>query len=342
LLQLTGLIISSIVWNDVLEDVFADGVSGVDCVLETERQVYTYTVVDGIASVKGEGDLHDYSYTSYQRSSTLTGEGLFSDSSASYKLNLYPNEELFDLYSTNNPATATIGAVCIIIFTSLMFFLFDFFVRQEFREKRSVLEAKRKFVRFVSHEVRTPLNTVCMGLRLMREELGSAWVDARLQKVNSSVSSSKDELCPSTDADTSCAAIEEQKESILDLTHEILSNAESAVDVLNDLLNYDKIEMGTLSLELSIIPIWRAIEQMMSEFKLPAEAKKVNFKMDYSALIDPNTTDLEAPSAGTLPLEVQERRVVGDVVRVTQVLRNLVSNALKFTPEGGESIALLL
>jgi hypothetical protein len=49
---LVGLIASSIVWGEVLENVFAEGVSGVDCVLETENQVYTYTVTDGVASVK--------------------------------------------------------------------------------------------------------------------------------------------------------------------------------------------------------------------------------------------------------------------------------------------------
>jgi hypothetical protein len=49
---LVGAIASSIVWGDVLENVFADEVSGIDCVLETETRVYTYSVVDGVAALR--------------------------------------------------------------------------------------------------------------------------------------------------------------------------------------------------------------------------------------------------------------------------------------------------
>jgi hypothetical protein len=49
---LVGVIASSIVWSEVLENVFADEVSGIDCVLETETQVYTYSVVNGVATIR--------------------------------------------------------------------------------------------------------------------------------------------------------------------------------------------------------------------------------------------------------------------------------------------------
>jgi signal transduction histidine kinase len=268
-----------------------------------------------------EGDLHDRRFDRYRRTTSLTGTGIFSSSSASYTLTLYPNEDLFQVYSTNNPRVATMGAVCIIIFTSILFILYDFFVRQEFNEKRSVLEAKRKFVKFVSHEVRTPLNAVCMGLRLMEEELRArTWPDSS----HSTEEETASKIVP-TDS--------ENKGEILVLAEEILSNANSAVDVLNDLLNYDKVEMGTLSLELTIIPIWDLIERTMKEFNSPAKAKKIDFKLDYSALFE---MDEESASAIHLPQDVTASKVLGDTIRITQVLRNLVSNAVKFTPEGGK------
>jgi hypothetical protein len=39
-------------WHSVLERVFADEVSGIDCVLETETQIYTYHITDGVATYK--------------------------------------------------------------------------------------------------------------------------------------------------------------------------------------------------------------------------------------------------------------------------------------------------
>ena len=47
-----------------------------------------------------------------------------------------------------------VGAVCIMLFTSALFLLYDFFVRQEFLSKQLIMQAKRNYVRYVSHEVR--------------------------------------------------------------------------------------------------------------------------------------------------------------------------------------------
>lgn len=49
---LVGFITSTIKWHDTLLDVFSDQVSGVDCVLQTETQVYTYQVTAGNISLK--------------------------------------------------------------------------------------------------------------------------------------------------------------------------------------------------------------------------------------------------------------------------------------------------
>jgi signal transduction histidine kinase len=108
------------------------------------------------------------------------------------------------------------------------------------------------------------------------------------------------------------------------------------------LLNYDKIEIGKLSLELSIVPIWDLIERTANEFMVPAKAKKINFVINFSPLVE-DESDLEKSTslhAMQLPRNVRERRVIGDTVRITQALRNLLSNGLKFTPEGGKKRAV--
>ena len=45
--QLTGYIISSIIWEEVLENVFAQDVSGIECILETETQNHSYGIENG-------------------------------------------------------------------------------------------------------------------------------------------------------------------------------------------------------------------------------------------------------------------------------------------------------
>jgi signal transduction histidine kinase len=108
------------------------------------------------------------------------------------------------------------------------------------------------------------------------------------------------------------------------VTDDALSSTEAAVDVLNDLLNYDKIESGTLRLELSSVPIWQVLKKTTAGFAMQAKEKNVTFTLS-GKLWDGQLS----PSDLT---EYQALRVVGDSMRISQVLRNIMSNAIKFTP----------
>lgn len=301
--KLVGVIVSAIVWGEIMMSTYADAVSGVDLVLEAGDQVYTYTVYNGNATFQGEGDLHETKFDSFATSLDITSKDLFDLASEHYTVTLYPTQELYDVYSTRNPMIATIGSVFIIVFTSLLFLVYDIFVRREFNAKKELLDAKRKFVRFVSHEVRTPLNSVTMGLTLMKEDIA-----ARLNKGKK---------------------VDNQKElqGWLNLSEEVTANALSAVDVLNDFLNYDKVETGKLTLDHSVVPIFELIESTVSEFKLPAMKKKIKMVVE-----SPISKDIEGKKLDFS----RGQHVVGDKVRLTQVFRNLVSNAIKFTPEQGD------
>ena len=99
---------------------------------------------------------------------------MYTANSPMYELDLYPSDDFYRSYGTSNPTIATIGAIATIALTSLCFGLYDFFVRREFLAKKNLLEAKRQFMRFVSHEVRTPLNSVFMGLAVLQNELAES------------------------------------------------------------------------------------------------------------------------------------------------------------------------
>lgn len=110
-----------------------------------------------------EGDLHEPSYDFLRQSINLTRSSF--PPIIAYSLHLYPTEDFISSYSTHNPRNATICALFVIALVTILFFFYDFFVQREFIQRRQVLEAKRRFIRYVSHEVRSPLNAVLMGVR---------------------------------------------------------------------------------------------------------------------------------------------------------------------------------
>merc|ERR1719343_202359 len=140
-----------------------------------------------------------------------------------------------------------------------------------------------------------------MGLLLMREEFEK---------------SSRDLTNTSTDDNSNSAHISIDKISEWEgVTSEILGNAQNAVDVLNDLLNYDKITNRSLKLELSVLRTDILMEHAQKEFKVPAAKKRIDIAFE----------DNSSPTS-----KMDSLCIVGDNVRLIQVLRNLMSNAMKF------------
>jgi ligand-binding sensor domain-containing protein/signal transduction histidine kinase/CheY-like chemotaxis protein/HPt (histidine-containing phosphotransfer) domain-containing protein len=92
------------------------------------------------------------------------------------------------------------------------------------------------------------------------------------------------------------------------------ANAQSLLSIINDLLDFSKIEAGKLTIENIDFALDAAIENVASLFDEQAAACSVDFTIEL---------------AGELP-----RFVVGDPMRLRQVLVNLVGNAFKFTERG--------
>ena len=95
-------------------------------------------------------------------------------------------------------------------------------------------------------------------------------------------------------------------------------SANTLMTVLNDILDYSKIEAGKLTLEAVPLRPRELVRQVVSLFLVSAQAKGIELTAEFGA---------------DLPEEV-----VGDPVRLNQVLANLVGNAVKFTPSGRISI----
>lgn len=362
--------------DNLLENLFPSQVTGINAIFETGTRTITFSIVEGNAILIGEGSHVDHNdYTMQTQIELAKPVEFFSTDDGSnvtktLVLSLVSNERFYEGYQTNGPIIAAVVVVCSIVLTILVFLLYDFNVQREFNAKQQLLEARRQFMRFVSHEVRTPLNAVSMGLDLMQSEVARALgfdspttFRASYEMVDDEAFEASDRTLRSTDrslnvgnsipslsshsnSNTNTKIREIESSSSLEdmgdikisakmakswfqLSQEIQGNAQGAVDILNDLLNYDKIEQGKLVLSLEKVPIWDLVEKTVMEFKVPASSKKVTLGVAFGE--ETRTT----PRVQYLSPEIHKMSVAGDPVRLSQVVRNLMSNALKFTPSEG-------
>jgi CheY-like chemotaxis protein len=115
----------------------------------------------------------------------------------------------------------------------------------------------------------------------------------------------------------------------------VQTSTQNAVGVLDEVLNYDKIERRSLNLEKRLIPVWQLIERSLKDFKLSASMKSIRIEASYD-VEDGVTHVLEIGkrhSISALPERAQQLRLVGDPVRLRQVIANLLSNAIKFSAD---------
>ena len=108
-----------------------------------------------------------------------------------------------------------------------------------------LLEMKRSFVRYVSHEIRTPLSIVTMGLKLLEENFASSVLEGE-----------------STDGS--------EHSSVLELVRDMRDSSVTAVNTLNDLLLYEKIESNMLTIELTKVKLFDVVADVVKMFKIQA------------------------------------------------------------------------
>ena len=118
---------------------------------------------------------------------------------------------------------------------------------------------------------------------------------------------------------------------------EILADVNTAcrttLDILNDLLCFDKMESGILEVHKHRVPVVSFLTDCVSIFAAQAREGCVAMSIITDSVDDDDQTD----SVSRLPL-LEDDTVFIDSFKMDQVIRNLISNALKFTPPGGSVI----
>lgn len=100
----------------------------------------------------------------------------------------------------------------------------------------------------------------------------------------------------------------------------IVKSGRSLLAIINDILDLSKIEAGKLALEAIEVSLGELVDDVVQLFAERATTAGLDLAVDVAA---------EVPAT-----------VVADPVRLTQVISNLVNNALKFTKSGGVTVRL--
>ena len=138
-------------------------------------------------------------------------------------------------------------------------------------------KAKDHFLASISHELRSPLNSIV------------GWTDLALMDVTN-------------------------VERMTDALGVIKRAASTQASLINDILDLSRIISGTMKLSTHTLKIASSISEVAKSFEAGFTSKKIQLSLNFDS---------------------ENTQILGDELRIKQVVSNLLSNALKFTQKGG-------
>ena len=99
----------------------------------------------------------------------------------------------------------------------------------------------------------------------------------------------------------------------------INQNSKQLLNIINDILDFAKLQKGKLELSIIQFDLFKLVNDIIELFKPEAEKKSLKIKLNFNA----------------------NKIVYGDNTKISQILINLIGNAIKFTQEGEITISII-
>jgi len=178
--------------------------------------------------------------------------------------------------------------------------------------KQEELENRLNLIRYLSHEMRTPLNTVFIGLDYIITEMQRVKEEARVLS-NALQSVECIEFCSPKLIDSDAFSLE-QINDVLSTSNHVLDSCHIALDTLNDLLTLDKIGDGKFVISVTNFNPVALVRSCAGPFTINAHEKNINFDISsYDKSVDND------PEMGIQCNEMEEYFVEVDEFKICQV-----------------------
>ncbi|MEO6892545.1 MAG: ATP-binding protein [Ktedonobacteraceae bacterium] len=174
-------------------------------------------------------------------------------------------------------------------------------VLNDITTNKQIEKLKDEFVSVVSHELRTPLTAIKGYTQHLVRRL-----ERRLREVRS------------TQHKSALPATEPPESYDLRSLHIVQSQAEHLERLVNDLLDLSRVQWGQLHLHYTLFHLADVLAAHVRSAQASAEQHSIQ-----------------------LDLQVQNSKIVADELRVGQVIGNILDNAVRYSPQGGQVLVRL-
>ena len=152
-------------------------------------------------------------------------------------------------------------------------------LKKSYETVKRANEIKSEFLSHMSHDVRTPMNAI-IGM-----------TDVAAANIN-------------------------DRTKVEDCLNKIKESSNYLLRLLNEIIDMNKIEIGTVDLSEDEINLTNLVQEMIRSIKTDIRAKEQHLSVKINQL--------------------EHKQVIADSVHIQQVFINIISNAIKYTPQGGK------